>query len=96
MRVRCVSLEELLHVFVDQRMIRQLISKLCELLRRRHRSVDEQVAYRGEACIRGELLDRITAVAKDPLLPVDERDRALTGAGVAVRRIERDDPSISS
>ena len=44
----------------------------------------------------GQLLDRVAAVAQDPLLAVEEGDGARAGAGVAVPGVEGDQPGIAA
>ena len=88
MRVRREALEELLHVLVDEAVARQLLAPGRELLGVRQMAVDQQEGDLGETRLL-ELFDRVTAVAQDPLVAVDEGDRALAGAGVAVAVVER-------
>ena len=52
--------------------------------------VDQEIGDLEERALLGELLDRDAAVAQDPLLAVDEGDRALARARVRIARVERD------
>src|SRR4029077_15006922 len=46
--------------------------------------------------VAGDLLDRIAAVAQDARFAVDEGDRALAGAGVAIAGIERNRAAVGA
>ena len=87
---RRVRLEELLHVLVDQRVPPQPGAEVLELLFVGQLAVDQQVADLDEGRLLRELLDGVAAVAEDPLLAVDEGDRAAAGTGVAVARVQCD------
>ena len=85
---------ELLDVLVDHRMEGDVVQPLLELGLAGQVPVDEEVGdlevrFRG-----GELLDRIPAVAEDPLVAVDVRDRASAGGGVRERRVVAQDPVV--
>src|SRR6185503_4924972 len=67
-----------------------LLVEVGELLGGGQVAVDEEVADLGEGGLLGDLLDPVAAVAQDALLAVDEGDRALAGAGVAVAGVEGD------
>jgi hypothetical protein len=88
--VRGVALEELLHVLVDQRVTRDLAGEVGPLLLVRELPVDQQVGDLEERGALGQLFDRVAAVLEDPLVTVDEGDRAAAGAGVAVRGVVGD------
>ncbi len=87
---RRIALEELLHVFVEHAVVGQPVVELGELVGGRQLAVEQQVADLGKGRMLGDLLDRVTAVAQDALFAVDEGDRALAAAGVAVAVVERD------
>src|SRR4029450_4447500 len=63
-----------------------------ELAPRRELAVDEEIGHLEERAPGGQLLDGVAAVAQDPLLAVDEGDRAPAGARIAIARIQRDQP----
>ena len=90
MRRRREALEELLHVLVNEGVIREVFLELLQLRDVRQLAVDEQVADLHEARLCRDLLDRIAAVAEDPLLAVDEGDAALARAGVREPAVNRD------
>ena len=54
--------------------------------------MDEEPRHLEERAALRELLDRIAAVAEDPLLPVDEGDGAAAGPGVRESRVVGDQP----
>ena len=89
-RGRREAVEQLLHVLVQQRVAGELVLEALELGGRRQLAVDQQVADLGEGGVLGDLVDRVAAVAQDPLLAVDKGDRARAGARVAVRRVVGD------
>jgi hypothetical protein len=90
MRVLGQRAEEALEVLVEHRVDRDRAHEVVELLAGRQLPVDQEIGDLEEGALRGELLDRDAAVAQDPLLAVDERDRAATRAGVRIAGIERD------
>lgn len=78
-RVRVVGqrLEEVLEILVQQRVAADLLVELGQLGGRGKLAVDEQPGDLEVAAGVRDLLDRIPAVAQDPLVSVDERDRRL-------------------
>jgi len=65
-----------------------------QLARRRQLAVQQQVRGFEERALFGELLDRVAAVAQDPLVPVDEADRAAARRRVHERRIVAEQPVV--
>ena len=84
-----VAVEEPAHVLVDHGMAGEEPRELLQLRSIRQAPVDEQVGRLDEAAPLAQLLDGDSAVAQDPLLTVEERDRALRGGRVHERGIER-------
>src|SRR6185436_16450964 len=72
------------------RVPRDLAREARELLARRQLAVEQQPRDLEEGALLGELLDRVSAVAQDPLLAVDEADGGAARPGVAVAGVERD------
>ncbi len=75
MRVVAEALHELLDVLVHERVDRDLVRPLVELLLAGQLTVDQQVGDLEVARALGQLLDRIAPVLEDAVLAVDERDR---------------------
>ena len=75
--------------------MRHLRDEPIQLLARRQLAPDQQVGDLQEGRVLGQLLDRVAAVAQDPLLAVEEGDRAGAGAGVAVAGVEGDQPGLA-
>ena len=67
-----------------------------QLLAGRQLAPDEQVGDLEEGRVLGELLDRVAAVAKDPLLAIEEGDGAGAGTGVAVAGVEGDQSGLGA
>ena len=91
MRVGREALEVVLHVLV------QIISfwvsrseKPPQLRAARQVAVDEQIGRLDKGRVLRQFLDRNAPIAQDALLPIDERDRAGAGSGVAIAVIQRD------
>ena len=55
------------HVLVQHRVPAELVAELFELVGRGQLAVDQQVRDLDEIAIRGQLLDRVAAVAEDAL-----------------------------
>jgi hypothetical protein len=81
------ALHEVLHVLVHERVDRDLVRPVVELLLGGQVAVDEQVGDLEVRGLLGELLDGIAAVLEDPGVAVDVRDRRATRRGVRVRRV---------
>ena len=69
------ALHELLDVLVHERVDRDLVRPVVELLLGRQLAVDQQVGDLEVGRLLGQLLDRVAAVLEDPLVAVDEGDR---------------------
>src|SRR5580658_6201385 len=83
--------EPLADVFVDEGVVRDLVAPLLELGLVRKLVVEKQVSHLEVGRGLGELLDGITAVAEDALVPVDEGDGALArGCSREARVVEPD------
>ena len=89
MRVVAEPLEELVDVRVDVGVDPHVVGPALELSRGRKLALEQQVRGLEEARLLGDLLDRVAAVAEDPLVAVDVRDRAPARCGVQVGGIER-------
>ena len=76
------ALHEALDVLVHERVIRHLVHPGVVLLLGGQVAVDQQVGHLEEGGLLRQLLDGVPAVLQDPLLAVDEGDRAATGGGV--------------
>jgi len=68
--------DELLDALVDDRVVGDAVDPRIELRRGGQLAVQQQVRRFQERAPLGQLLDRIPAVAQDPLVAVDEADRA--------------------
>ena len=88
-----VPVVELLHLLVEEgvtvRRARRNASYSARVGRLPYRS---RYATSRKLELLGDLLDRVAAVAEDPLVAVDEGDRAAAGPRVPVARVERDGP----
>ncbi len=80
-------LHQALDVLVHERVQRDRLRPLRELRVGRQLSVDEEVGDLEVGALLGELLDRIAAVAEDPAVAVDVRDRASNRCGVEERGV---------
>ena len=67
-----------------------------ELIGRRQLAVDDEPRRLEEGAVLGHLLDRDATVPQDPALAVDEGDRRLARAGIAVPVVERDDTRLGT
>jgi len=85
-----VAFKEHLHVLMQQAVHREALLEGIDLIGVGQLTVDQQIADVGESRLLGDLFDRVAAIPQDPLLAVDEGDRALARTGVAVPGIERD------
>src|SRR5438094_3265682 len=94
MRVVVESIDELLDVLVDDRVVRDVIHPAIQLARRRQLAVQQQVGRLEERALLGELFDWVAAVAQDPLVPVDEADRAAARGRVHERRVVAQQPVV--
>ena len=79
--------EELLHVLVDERVVVDPVDERLVRLLARQLALEDQLRDLEEVGLLGELLDRVAAVAQDPLAAVDERDPALARRRVLVARV---------
>ena len=82
MCIRGEPIKEVLEVLVQECVNPQLRFKCRQLAWRRQRTVDQQVCDLDKRGLCGELFDRIPAVAQDPLVTVDVRDRRCARSGV--------------
>jgi hypothetical protein len=83
-RVRVVAepFHEPLDVLVHVRVVRDVLLPLVVLLLVRELAVPQQPRDLEEVRLLGQLLDRVSAVAQDPLVAVDEGDRRAARRGV--------------
>jgi hypothetical protein len=72
-----------LEPLVDHLVLGQELAEAQQLLLGRKLAPDEQPRYLGEGGVGRDLLDRLAAIAEDPLLAVDVRDGALARRGAA-------------
>ena len=84
------AVEEPPQVLVQHRVLADARSKSCELVRRGQLAVDQQVGDLQERRRRGQLLDRVPAVAQDADVAVDVRDRRAARRGVDEPVVEGD------
>jgi hypothetical protein len=82
MRVVAEALEELPHVLVHVRVERDVVHELIVLLLVRQLAVPEQPRDLEKCGVFRQLLDGISAIAKNSLVAVDVGDRAATGSCV--------------
>ena len=96
-RVRVVAeaLHEAADVLVDERVHRDLVRPLVELLLVRQLAVHEQIRDLEVRRVLGELLDRIPAVLQDAGLAVQVGDRRPTRRGVHERGVIGHDPEVA-
>ena len=95
-RVRIVvkAVHELLDVLVDPRVVGDLPCPLVERLLGRQLAAHQEIRDLEERPLLGELLDRIAAIPEDPLIAVDEGDRAARGRRVHEGRVVREEPEV--
>jgi hypothetical protein len=61
-----------IELVVDHRVVGQLVTKMVQLVLGRQLTVQQQVGHLDKGASLGQLLDRITAVAQDPLTAVNK------------------------
>ncbi len=88
------AVDEFLDVLVDDRVVRHLEHPRVQLGRRGQLPVEQEVSGLEERTLLRELLDRVAAVAEDPLVAVDIGDGAATGRRVHERRVVGHQPEI--
>ena len=95
-RVRVVpeALHEVLDVFVDHRVERDVLHPVVMLVPGRELSVEHEIGRLEIGRLLGELGDRVTAVVQDALVPIDERDLALAGRRVHERGVVGHQPEV--
>jgi len=76
------SIDELLDVFVNDRVMRDVVHPLIQLSGRGELAREEQVGGLQEGAALRQLLDRIAAVAQNAGIAVDVGDRGAAGGGV--------------
>src|SRR5262245_18702361 len=81
MRVAPESAEQEADLLMHHRVIGDGVIELRHLLWRRQFAVKQQVTDLEKVGVLGQLIDRIPAVQKDPLVAVDIGEIALTGGG---------------
>src|SRR6058998_151415 len=87
-------IDEFLDAFVDDRVVGDVVYPRVELRRGGQLAVEQQVRRFQERAARGQLLDRIAAVAQDPLVAVDVTDRTAARRGVQEPGVVRRQPRI--
>src|SRR5947208_3526962 len=87
-------IDEFLDAFVDDRVVGDVVYPRIELRRGGQLAVEQHVRRFQERAPLGQLLDRIAAVAQDPLVAVDVADRAAAGGGVQEPRVVCREPGI--
>ena len=80
-------LELVLHALVQQLVPRQPLAEPVQFVLLGQSAENQQPGSLDEVGMFGELLDGDAAIAEDPLVPVDERDRALADGRVRQRRV---------
>src|SRR5712691_1569005 len=88
------AVHELLDVLVDPRVVGDLPRPLVERLPGRQLASEEEIRDLEERRLLGELLDRIAAIPEDPLVAVDEGDRAPGGRRVHEGRVVGEEPEV--
>src|SRR4051794_21618962 len=87
MRVITEGFHMVLHVFVQNSVMRYVKLPCSQLLYRWQLAEKKQVGRFEMRAVFGKLLDRIAPIAQNPLITVDEGDRALRRGRVGKRRI---------
>ena len=95
MRVVAEALHEAADVLVHERVDRDLVRPLVELLLVRQLAVDQEIRHLEVRRVLGELLDRIPAVLQDAGLAVQIGDRRPTRRRVHERRVIGHDPEVA-
>lgn len=91
----CISRENgerRFEIFIQQRVVANGIAEHLELVLGGKLAVDEQVADLVEGSFLRQVLDGVTAVAKNAVLTIDVRDGRFCGAGGLVTRVVGDKP----
>ena len=78
------------HVLMDHRVERQRRAEGVEFGGGGQLAVDQEIGHLHIVGLRGEVFDRVAAVAKDPLFTIEVGDGAGGGAGVDVALVEGD------
>ncbi len=88
----CIVMEavhQLLDVLMNHRVIRDVVRPLLVLRFRRQLAVEKQVCDLKKIAFLSKLLDRVTAVAKNSFVAINERDFAFAQRRVHERRVVR-------
>src|SRR5262249_43437417 len=88
------AVEKLLDAFVNERVVGDVVLPILELRCGGQFTVQKQVSRLKVGRFLGEFLDRVTAVAQNTLVAVDESDAADAGSGVVVSGVVADHPEI--
>ncbi len=88
------GVEEVPELLADEGVALDLADPGVQLLGIRQVAVDQQVGDLEERRALGQLLDRIAAVAQDPVVAVEVRDGAAGGRRVRVAVVEGDQPGV--
>ena len=84
------TFQNFLHLGFDHGVLPQAQTELLALGRGRELAVDDEVRGLNKIAVVRQLLDRVTAVAEDAIVAVEEGDLALARAGVAVTLVVGD------
>jgi hypothetical protein len=93
-RVVIERVHHLLEALVDHRVPGDVVDPFGVLLRVGQLSVEEEIRNLEIAAVLRELLDRVAAVAQDPLLAVDVGDPAGAAGGVQERGVVGHEPEV--
>ena len=81
------SVEKFFDAFVNEGVMRDVVGPVFQLRFRRQFAAQKQIGGFEIRALLGEFFDRISAVAKDAFVAIDERDLAGTRRRVAKRRV---------
>ena len=90
MGMRGEALEMVLHRLIEQLVFREQIRKLAQLGAGWQPSHHQQMCHLDKRRLFRQLFNRDSTVAEDAFFAINERDLALTRAGVGVAVVQRD------
>ena len=86
--------EEVAELLADERVALDLVDPCVQLLGRRQLALDQEVGDFEERRALGKFLDRVAAVAQDPVVAVEVCDGASGGRRVRISVVERNQPRV--
>src|SRR5687767_1749829 len=87
MRVVVEPVDHLRDVFIDERVIGDVVGPLLQLRLVWELTVEQEIRYFEISALLCELIDRITAILEDSLVTIDKSDATFARSGIHERRV---------